>query len=139
MTKKTLFNLFKYVYFTIVLLLPFTLILLLPEPHIYFVIIPELLYNVSTNLEIVIYFIFLMSINFFIAFKLHEIHKRKSIARSCFRILLYYIAIIFFAAAVGAGEGVMVLFVPLLIIFPFNPLYFFGILYYHRITEGVDE
>jgi len=123
MNKKTII---KYIYFTILLLLPFA---------------PNLfnarwgLIGIPASFGDVMLFLFLMSINFIVAFKLYKIHKRKSIARSAFLILLAFIVIIFLADASGMGEGMMVLFYPIGMIIPFNPLYFFGILIYDRFID----
>jgi len=128
MNKKTII---KYTYFTILLLLPYAPAILsqnlLPVLNVRWILL-----GTPTNFGDIIIYLFLMSINFIVAFKLHEIHKRKSIARITFLILLAYIVIIFLAEVSGAGDGMMVLFIPLGLIIPYNPLYFFGILIYDR-------
>ena len=143
MTKKTLFNLFKYVYFTIVLLLPYILIILPFEginPFTLFLQIPWVFFKVDmTNFEIAIYCLFFMAINFYIAFKLYKIHRKKSIAGSSLRIILVFIGIIFLFSILGAGEVLMIFACPFWGFITFCPLYFWGILYYHRITSEENK
>jgi len=143
MTKKTII---KYVYFTILLLLPYAIEFFPSKgeiPYPLFLELPWVLYKFSlidAGLgATVIYSIFHMSINFTMAFLLHKIHKRKSIAGSAILIVIAYIIIIFIASASGMGDGMLVFFVPLWGVIPFCPIYFFGILIYDRYINKEHE
>ena len=127
----------KCIYFTILLLLPYAPAFLsrylLPFSNTRWGLV-----GIPVGFGDVMLHLLVMSINFIVAFILYEIHKRKSIARITFLILLAYVIIFFIADASGFGEGMIIFFIPIMMIFPFNPLYFFGILIYDRYINPVQ-
>ena len=138
MSKKTVV---KYLYFTILLLLPYALIFLPIKgnnPFMIFLGVPWQItrlfgmywifdndFMVSSIL--VIYCLIFMSISFVITSKLYKIHKEKP------EIIKNYLAIALFLFLFALIGGFVRMFVFLMCGFlTFCPLYFFGILIYDK-------
>ena len=137
MSKKTVV---KYAYFTILLLLPYALVFLPTNginPFMLFLAIPWVFADIDiSGFETVIYCIFFMSINFFIASRLYESRKEKSIISSLGFFL--WSCVIFFLFAIMLGEAIILFGLLFWGFIQFCPLYFFGILYYHRNINPVQ-
>jgi hypothetical protein len=131
----------KYAYFTVLLLLPLALVFFPVDavnPFKLFLAIPYAVANIIlTNFETAIYCILFMSINFFIASKLYKIYKEKPESiKTCLAIVLF----LFFIVVPYGGDMRAFIVYFYCGIFTFCPLYFFGILYYHRyVNKGQKE
>jgi len=127
-------NIAKYAYFTIVMLLPLALVFFpvgAASPFKLFLMIPWMLYEPTMEnyrIAILICCIFFMSTSFFIATLLHKTYKEKPGSQYTFFLLVLF----FFLVSLSFGENMRIILYSIGGILTFCPLYFYGILYYHR-------
>jgi len=139
LNKKTII---KYVYFTILLLLPYVLVFLPikgDNPFMIFLGVPWLITNLlgmywifddvfMVRSILVIYCLIFMSISFVITSKLYKIHKEKPDRLYTFLsiVLLFLLFTLFF------GEPLRIFLFLICGFLTFCPLYFWGISFYNK-------